>query len=762
MGTLHRNGKIYNGDIFPKVDNIKSRESIKHKYNVLVISSYPPKLCGIATYTYDLINALKTKFSKSLSFQICPIESDAEINFYDENIKYHLNTSSKESYENLANEINDNETIDCVFLQHEFGLFSEIDEALEDFIAKIEKEIVLTFHTVLPKPISVLKDKIMRLSAMVNIIIVMTNSSANILKNDYSVNKDKIVVIPHGTHLISMIDKKLLKKQLKLDYKFVISTFGLLGEGKNIESTIQALPEIIKKHPNVIFLIIGKTHPNILKEVGEDYRKTLKSLIIKNNLQKNVKFIDEFLPTDKLLEYLQLTDIYLFTSKDRNQAVSGTFSYALGSGCPIISTPIPHAIEMLTSENGILIDFESPKQLSKAVTSLLNNKPKRDLIRYNAINVTAPTSWENSAIRHAELFSRLENSNIKLIYDIPPINLNHLINLTTNFGIVQFSKLNTPDLLTGYTLDDNARALIAMVNYYKIYKEKRNLDLISIYLNFINFCQQKDGRFLNYVNKNQRFSDQNYKENLEDANGRAIWAIGTIIKNKELLPRKFYHLAEEIMKKALPIIHTFYSTRAMAFAIKGLCYQDSPESISEIRLLSNRLVEMYNNERDEDWHWFESYLTYANAVLPEELLLAYRRTNISQYKQVSDKTFKFLLSKIIINDQINVISNRGWLHKNTPHIGVIKGGQQPIDVAYTILALFEFYKDSLKGDFRHLMTKAFSWFLGNNHLKQIVYNPKTGGCYDGVEINNVNLNQGAESTVSYLMARLCFSEMDLL
>lgn len=732
----------------------KEKHIVYNKSEILFISTFPPKVCGIATYTQDLIKSIQSKFGESFQTIICPMETEGENYEYEEHPKYKLNISDAVSFLELAEKINRNDNIQLVMLQHEFGFFNETKNGLYLFLKNLQKEIIITFHTVLPNPDMELKAKVKELADFCKSIVVMTAISSEILSKEYSISSDKITVIPHGTHLLPFTDKKVLKEKYGLKNKKVLATFGLLGSGKNIETTLRALPQIIARNPNVIFLILGKTHPAIVRNEGEKYREHLEDLTCKLHLENYIRFINEYLPLPELLEYLQLTDIYLFTSKDRNQAVSGTFSYAISCGCTIVSTPIPHALEVLKEETGIIIDFESPKQLTFAVNTLLENETHRKKLRVKSLQKMAPTAWENSSILHALLFQKLKAGNIKLKYTLPKINLDHIQNMTTNFGMIQFAKINKPDIDSGYTLDDNARAMIAICKHYQISKSTTDLQLISIYLHCIKFCQQADGSFLNYVDKEKKFTPQNYETNLEDSNGRAVWALGYLISLKEILPPEFYETAEAMLQKNLVNAEKIYSPRAIAFTIKGLYYQNSKKNVPLLKELANRLVQMYQHESEEGWLWFESYLTYGNSVLPEALLFAWVTTKNELYKQIAEQSFTFLLSKIIVDGSIKVISNRGWLQKENQKNKTFNGGEQPIDVAYTILALSSFYK--LLDDEKYLliMLNSFNWFLGKNQLNQIIYNPVTGGCYDGLEEHNVNINQGAESTVSYLMARL--------
>jgi len=731
------------------------RESINELAEVLFITSYPPRECGIATYSQDLIKALNNKFSNSLSIKVCALES-GEVNYqYPGEVKYVLKTSVSTEYEKLAIKINKNERIKIVVIQHEFGFYCIQEQAFMEFLYELSKPVAIVFHTVLPHPDEKLKSKVQCIAAACESIIVMTHTSADILMNDYGVSQHKISVIAHGTHLVPHISEKLLKSKYNLKDRKVLTTFGLLSSGKSIETTLDALPAIVKQCPEVMFLIIGKTHPEVVKNEGEKYREMLEEKVTHFGLQDNVRFINKYLALPELLEYLQLTDIYLFTTNDPNQAVSGTFAYAMSCGCPIISTPIPHAKEVLTQDTGIIFDFGNSQQLAGSVIRLLNDESLRLNISVNTLQKIVSTAWENSAVAHAMLFEKIIGEKLTVRYNLPAINLDHLKQMTTNTGIIQFSKINQPDLSTGYTLDDNSRALVAICMYYKSTGDEKSIFYIQKYLRFIKFCQQPGGDFLNYVDQDNKFTDQNKCVNLDDANGRAVWALGYLISLVDQLPTKIILEADRIIEKTMPYLVRIHSTRAMAFAIKGLYYYhrtiESPENLNLIKTFANRMVQMYRHESFEKWEWFESYLTYANSILPEAMLYAWLLTGETVYKEIALTSINFLFSHTFNENGIEVISNKKWLVK-----GEKMGhyGEQPIDVAYTIMTLSKFYDVFGEEEYREKMETAFNWFLGNNRLHQIIYNPCTGGCYDGLEENNVNLNQGAESTISYLMARM--------
>jgi len=756
----------YDNPVFPRIGS-RTNLFAEPKYTpnmaeILVISSYPPRECGIATYSQDLIKALNNKFSNSFSIKVCALEYGKSDFAYPDEVKYTLDTTSHVlNYMKLVQKINDDNRIQVVVIEHEFGLFNGHESSFLQLLYEVSKPIVVVFHTVLPNPDERLKIQVKNIVSACKSVVVMTNTSANILMKEYGIAKQKISVIAHGTHLVQHLSEKFLKDKYGLSGKKVLTTFGLLSSGKSIETTLDAMPAIVKQTPNVMFLIIGKTHPEVVRNDGEVYREMLTRKVKDLGLQNNVKFINKYLDLPELLEYLQLTDIYLFTSNDPNQAVSGTFVYAMSCGCPIISTPIPHAKELLTKDTGILFDFRNSGQLAESVNSLLTDDALRKNITVNTLQKIISTSWENSAVAHAMLIQKMAPDKINIQFNLPALNMSHLKAMTTDVGLIQFSKINQPDLSSGYTLDDNARALIVSSMYLKSTGDKTYIKEIRKYLSFVCFCQQAEGHFLNYVDKNKKFTSQNDDVNLDDSNGRAIWALGYLMSLKSILPKEMVLEAESTLQRSLNGMRDVKSTRAMALAIKGIFYYHktvkSAENTALVKTFADRMVQMYKHESSANWQWFEGYLTYANSVLPEAMLYAWLMTNDSTYKDIAKSSLNFLLGHTFNETGIDVISNRNWLQK-----GQERGhfGEQPIDVAYTIMTLELFYDVFHDDDYKKKIQIAFDWFLGNNRLKQTVYNPCTGGCFDGMEETHVNLNQGAESTLSYLMARLTVEEYE--
>lgn len=726
---------------------------------VLCLTTYPPRECGIATFSDDLIQSILQKFGESYSLSVCAIESASERHSYQTIVKYRLNTSEKAEFKLLADTINDDQEIALVLIEHEFGLFKENEAELLTMLKHLKKPVILVFHTVLSQPPAALREYVRQIAAVCRRIVVMTNTSALILQQQYQLEAERIAVIPHGTHLVAHQDKKALKEKYSLSGRRVLSTFGLLSAGKSIETTLEALPSIIRKNPSILFLIIGKTHPSVVKEEGEKYREMLEATVAELNLGDHVRFVNAYLDLPVLLEYLQLTDIYLFTSSDPNQAVSGTFVYALSCGCPIIATPIPHALELLSDRSGLMFDFKDSAQLAEAVNRLLGNESLRSKMRMIGLQKIMATAWENAAIAHVRLFQDTIGNSEGLRYSLPPVNTSQLRRMSRNFGIIQFSKGNRPDLKTGYTLDDNARALTAACEACKMTGDASLKKYIRRYLNFIIYCQREDGSFLNYVDSERHFTTQNDEVNLEDSNGRAICALGHLIACGDAFPQQWSVDARQALMRSLPPLQKIRSPRSIAFILKGLSdyhlKKSDPEASALIRLLADRLTHYYRTHAIPEWRWFEASLTYDNSVLPESLLYAYRAIGGEQYKNIARESFDFLSDRLFTEDHLRVISNDGWLIKGSKNQGY---GEQPIDVVSVVMTLTTFYELFRDPAYLIRRTAAFNWFLGKNHLHQIMYNPATGGCYDGLEEHNVNLNQGAESTVCYLLARLAMEK----
>ncbi len=727
----------------------------ENKPTIVFLSTYPPRECGIATFTQDLFHYCKKTLGTSFRCKVAALNlSPLDTYNYPHEVIWEIDQNSKKDYLDLAKEITNDINISGVIIQHEYGIFGgDQGEKLLYFMQNCKKPMLVTLHTALPSPSPKMKEVTAKIIALANNVVVLTKSSKEIIEKIYPQSSGKIFIIPHGIHPITFSLQKEFKTKLELKNRIVVSTFGLLSRGKGIEYVINALPDVIKKHPSIIYLILGETHPVIRRNEGEIYRLELAHLVRKLGLEKHIKFYDQYLSLPDLLEYLQATDIYISTSINPNQAVSGTLSYALGSGRAVISTEFAQAKEIVTPDIGRLVPIKDSPAIALALTELLSNNEKLQQMDRNAYQKTRNMLWSNVAKKYTNLLTRTI---------VPPINMKHLYAMTDDFGLFQFAKLAIPNKDSGYTLDDNARALIICSWLLKKNYNKKIHNLINIYVTFLKKCQLPNGSFINYIGFSDKLpTDQNNHEDLEETHARAMWALSEVISNHMLSDvirddaKKMYLLS---LERGTNLTHI----RAKAFAIKSfvnvldMLPEQKTTLMEYIKQYASFLTELLKENSEKSWFWFEKELNYNNALLSESVLLAGESLGNSFFKEKGIVSLQFLISKTFASDMYMPIGHSFW-YKN--HAKRSQYDQQPEDPASMIFALSRAYKDTHNEEYRNLAHKCFSWFLGNNSLNKSLYDEKTGGCYDGLHPDRVNLNQGAESLISYLMSNYIISEL---
>lgn len=710
------------------------------------MGTYPPRECGIATFNQDLLTSSQKYLGDSVACKVAAMNiSSLDTHAYKAEVAWKIDQNNPIEMTNLAHTLNQDPSVSGIMIQHEYGIYGGVDgQNLLSFMEICIKPIVVTLHTVLPHPETNMKAITGRIIDKAHIVIVLTKSSKDILETIYPEVVGKLHVIPHGIHATSFTGTLKAKRKLKLVNSTVLTTFGLLSRGKGIEYVIKALPKVIKKHPRLLYLILGETHPVVRRSEGESYRNELARLIQKLNLENNVKFYDQYLSLPDLLEFLKATDIYISPSINPHQAVSGTLSYALGTGRAVISTEFAQAKEIVTPDTGKLVPIKDARAVSNALLELLSNPEKLKEMHHNAYVLTRSMLWSNVAKRYSALLTQ---------YVLPPMNLTHLTNMTDEFGLFQFATLTVPNKAYGYTLDDNARALVVA--------SWLNHASLPVYLKFIQKCQLKNGTFINYINYEAKTATkQNTKEDLEDATARAMWALSEVVSNDEVSEDSRI-LAETLFKKALPHTRAFRHIRSLAFMIKSFANMAKryPNRRNEFNKAISKnadalLIDLTKHSL-KSWVWFDSYLGYNNAIVPESLLIAGRLTGNIVYTQKGMLTLDFLIRKTFSDNKYMPIGQASWYENNQKRSTF---DQQPEDPAAMILALVTAYKITHDETYRNLMTVCFSWFLGNNSLQLPLYNYVDGGCYDGLHPDRVNLNQGAESQVSYLLSRLAMDK----
>lgn len=679
---------------------------------LVFISTFVPRECGIATFTRDLFDSINAP--KGIIAM-----SDKKYS-YGKEVIGEIREGKVDDYINIAREINNNDKIKLIHIQHEFGIFGgEYGSHILYFLNEIKKPVIITFHTVLSQAEEKRKEVVQEIAQKVKAIIVMNFESKKILEEEYNISKNIISYIPHGIPSVPLSSGEKEKKELRLENNIVLSTYGLISEGKGIEYFIQALSEVVKYFPNIKYLVLGETHPVVKRREGEKYRNFLKSEVDRLGLKKNVTFYNKYLNSKDIEYFLNATDVYLSPMLDPKQSASGTISFALGCGKPVISTSTSYAKNIIKENKGILVGFKNPDEISKAIIEIIRDSSKIKQMGINAYIESRFMTWDNVALSHIEIYKKYME--IKVEY--PKLKLNHMKRLTNNYGIVQFANNTIPNMEYGYSMDDNARALIVAVN------EKED-KLAKIYLNFIKKNQKEDGSFYNYINKDRVVENE---EIAEDVQGRVIWALGKTSKGKEMFNR------------ALSYIKNIQSPRAKAFAIMGL-----KEEKELMKVFADDLVKLFTQGKKREWDWFEDCLTYSSSRIPESLLFAYSNLGEKKYLDVAQKSIDFLISKTFSKNKYIPIGQNGWFLKNKRRALF---DQQPEDPASMVELLVYAYEITKKEEYKDRAIIAFEWFLGKNHLRQVVYDDSTGGCYDGLGKESLNINQGAESTVCYLLAR---------
>lgn len=726
------------------------------KQEVVYISTFPPTKCGIATFVSDLFSSTRELFGKHLDLKVVAVSGEIENKAkYSKDVIYQIPKHAKEKYRECADFLNRRKNLAVVCIQHEFGICGgEFGAYILIFLKRIKKPVFITFHSVIPKPDKKLLKVVRQIAKYTKKIVVMSKNSRKILINEYQLPKSQVVFIPHGIHLYPYEKNIGSKTELGLADMKILLTFGFLSPNKGIEYVIEALPEVVKKFPKVLYLVVGQTHPVIKKNDGEVYRQSLLKKVRDLGLNQNVKFINSFQTIDNLILYLKAADIYISTSVDPNQAVSGTFSYALGSGRALISTRFRQASEYLKKDMGVLVKPKDPIDYKKALLNLLKNKNKRLRMGRNCYFRTRNMVWQNVALCYTKIFSQFISKK-KVNVGLPPISLKHIFKLTDDFGILQFAKFSRPDPKSGYTVDDNARAMIVASLYYQKTGDETALKFIKLYLNFLDYTIDNTGDFRNYVNYNRSFNKkENDNHSPQDPNSRALYALARISSIKKIHP-DVREKAEQIFEKSMRNKIKFTHLRSVAFYLKALhFYNTSKETKMEIKKYADIILSRLEKHNSKDWVWFEDILTYSNGLIPEALVLAYKSTGDKKYLKAGIETANFLVSKSFQRNLCVPIGQNGWLQKGKEKQYY---DQQPEEVASLVEMLKTLYQVTKVKKYKAQMRKAFHWFLGGNTLNQLVCDFGTGGCYDGVGEKEINLNQGAESTISYLTARLTVS-----
>ena len=739
---------------------------------IAFVGNFLPRQCGIATFTTDLCAALAAEYGSERLFAI-PVNDPESHYDYPEQVRLELEQEDLSSYERAAEFLNFNGN-DIVCLQHEYGIYGgRAGGHILALLRKLKMPLVTTLHTVLREPDAnqrAVLDEIGRLSDR---MVVMSKLAARLLREVYSVPSAKIDVIPHGVPDLPFMDPNYFKDKFGTEGKSVLLTFGLLSPNKGIENVIQALPAILEKHPNVVYIVSGVTHPHIRKRDGERYREELQALAAELGVSSHLILNNRFVSTEELIEHVGAADIYITPYRQEAQIVSGTLAIALGAGKAIISTPYLHATELLADKRGVIVPFDDPDAIAKSVVELLENDAERHAMRKRAYLHSRGTTWPTTARAYMATFqrARFERSLqpraaqpdeiaaglVDQTEHLPALNTNHLFTMSDDTGMLQHAIFSVPNTREGYTTDDNARALIVstLLNESVGFPHgEDHLNLSRRYLAFLWLAFHSDtGRFRNFLGYNRKWLED---IGSEDSHGRALWALGSVLGQSQNAGMR--GAAGRLFEAAVPAVLKFSSPRAWAFSVLGLqAYLDwfpGDRAMQNIRnALANRLLDVYERSRSDEWHWFEKSLAYSNARLAQALILAGGRSKNKKMLAAGVESLEWLVAAQHCGDpnMFVPIGSSGCFSEGGEKP---RFDQQPVEACATISACLEAYRLTHDERWSEEARCVFNWFLGKNDLQAPLYDATTGGCKDGLHPDRVNENQGAESTLSFLMALL--------
>ena len=732
---------------------------------IAVVGDYLPRRCGIATFTSDLCEAISAQYPNASCFAV-PVNDIDQGYAYPPRVRFEMAERDIESYRRAADFLNIT-NVDAVCLEHEFGLFGgPAGSHILALLRELRMPVVTTLHTILREPDPQQRRVMKELAEWSDRLVTLSQRGRQFLQEVYSVCAEKIDLIPHGIPDVPFVDPNFYKDRFGVEGKMVLLTFGLLSPNKGIEYVIEALAGIVATNPNVVYIVLGATHPHVKRHEGETYRVMLQQLAREKGVEQNVIFHNRFVSLEELVEFIGAADIYVTPYLNREQVVSGTLAYAVGAGKAVVSTPYWHAEEMLADGRGVLVPFRDAPAIATAVNGLINNQAERHAMRKRAYLFGREMVWSNvarlsmesyqkarterrGAARHAAAARTQEKRPIEL----PVLNLDHLRRLSDDTGMLQHAVFTVPSYADGYCTDDNARALITTVLLEELGESEKIKGLASVYMAFLWYAfNLRTGRFRNFLSFERQWKEE---RGSDDSHGRALWALGTVLGRSE--KRGLCGTASRLFELALPQILETTSPRAWAFALLGIHeylrrYAGDRSAQNAREVLAQRLLDSYRAHSSDDWRWFELSLSYCNAVLPHALLLSGRFLSRGDLSEVAFTSLGWLADLQRAKEGHFVpIGSNGFYTRGGERA---RFDQQPVEAHAMISACREAYRSTNDERWRREAQHAFDWFLGRNDLHLPIYDPATGGCRDGLHPDRVNQNQGAEATLSFLLSLL--------
>ena len=731
---------------------------------VAILGNYPPRKCGIATFTRDLRDAV-AKLEPSWDCPVITVTDPGCSYNYPPEVRFEIPEPDIPSYLRAAHFLNLSRA-DVLCVQHEFGIFGgPAGRHIISLLRKARMPTVVTLHTVLARPDGEQRRTFVELIDCANKLVVMSGHAAGILRESYGVSSQKIAIIPHGIPDMPFVDPNYYKDQFGVAGRPVILTFGLLSPAKGIEYGIRALPAIIAKNPDAVYFILGATHPNLVRNDGEAYRRSLESLCAKLGVEDNVRFVDRYVDQRELCEFIGAADIYLTPYLNEAQVTSGTLAYCFGAGKAVVSTPYWHAAELLADGRGALVPFCDAASIAVAVNGLLAHEPRRHAMRKQAFLMGREMVWSQVARGYMDVFEESRHlfqafgNHVPAVEPssgdtpgLPQWRFDHLLRMTDSTGIFQHAIFSVPRFDHGYCTDDNARALLLTVMLEALEEDSPRIrDVQSAAAAFLqNAFVEATGRFRNFMGFDRRWSEC---QGSEDSHGRALWALGAVMGRTTQGSLRAW--AATLIERAFPAVSSFTSPRAWAFALFGLheYFRALHGDLLVGRLrdeLAGKLVALFQTNSSPDWLWCEDIVAYDNPRLAQALILAGRWTGDDEMKTMGVRALRWLMDhQTTESGCFRPIGSNGFWRRGGDRALF---DQQPIEAAAAVSACIEAFHATGDHDWKVRATSAFEWFLGANDLRLPLYDPITGGCRDGLHDNRVNQNMGAESTLSYLLA----------